>query len=118
MKFHPTTNLDIGVYFVDFDDKSPRIYSSIPTATVPFLGSIPAAFLPANIRNTAATGAIGTFAEGYARDIRMYGVSASTSHGPVDFGFETSVRTNMDLQSTNLTRRTSMTRAAACGSSR
>ncbi len=103
VKFHPTTNFDIGVYFVDFDDKSPQIYSSIPTATVPFLGSIPAAFLPANIRNTAATGAIGTFAEGYARDIRMYGVSASTSHGPVNFGFETSVRTNMDLQSTNLT---------------
>ncbi len=98
LRYHPTTNLDLGLYFLDFDDKSPQIYS-----TVPSLGPVPTAFLPLNIPNTAATGQIGTFNEGYARDIKMYAASASTSVGPVNLGFEGSVRQNMDLESTNLT---------------
>jgi hypothetical protein len=97
LKYHPDTNLDLGLYFVDFDDKSPQIYTSVPT-----LGPVPVAFLPQNIARTAATGQIGTFNEGYARDIRIYGASASTSLGPVNFGFEGSVRQNMDLESRNL----------------
>jgi hypothetical protein len=97
VRFHPGTNLDLGLYFVDFDDKSPQIYTYVPT-----LGATPTAFLPQNIAHTAATGQIGSFYEGYARDIQMYGASASTSYGPVNFGFETSLRRNMDLESTNL----------------
>jgi hypothetical protein len=96
-RWHPTTDLDLGLYFIDFDDKNPQIYTTIPTA-----GPVPAAFLPQNIPTTAATGQIGTFNEGYARNIQMVGASASTSYGPVNFGFETSVRLNQDLQSINL----------------
>jgi hypothetical protein len=97
LRFHPTTNFDLGLYYVDFDDKSPQIYTTTPT-----VGGTPTAFLLQNIANTAATGQLGTFNEGYARDIQMVGASASTSYGPINYGFETSVRFNQDLQSTNL----------------
>jgi hypothetical protein len=97
VRFHPITDLDLGLYFVDFDDKNPQIYTRVPT-----VGGVPAAFLPQNIPNTAANGQLGSFYEGYARNIQTLGASASTSYGPVNFGFETSVRFNQDLQSTNL----------------
>jgi hypothetical protein len=100
VKYHPTTNLDVGLYFVEFDDKSPQIYTYVPTTSIPFGPTLPTAFL--NPAQTAATGHLGTYTEGYARDIQIYGASATTTVGPVNFGFETSVRTNMDLESKSL----------------
>ncbi len=100
-KYHPTTNLDVGFYFVEFDDKQPQIYSTVPTTSIPFGPTLPTAFL--NPAQTAATGHLGTYTEGYARNIQIYGASATTTLGPVNFGFETSVRTNMDLESKSIT---------------
>jgi hypothetical protein len=102
MRFHPTTDLDVGLYFVEFDDKSPQIYTNVPVTIVPFAGAVPTAFLPQNIPHTAATGQLGTYTEGYARSIQIYGASASTSYGPINFGFEVSLRRNMDLESKSL----------------
>ena len=101
VKYHPTSNLDIGFYYVNFDDKSPQIYTYVPMTAIPFGPTLPTAFTtPAK---TAATGQLGTYTTGYARNIQMFGASATTTAGPVNFGSELSIRRNMDLESKLIT---------------
>lgn len=91
VKWNPSNNLGLQLVALRFDDKSPQIYTSVPTNF-----GVPTAFLPGN--QTAQTGRLGNYYQGYARNIELYGVSASTSFGPVNYAVEVSARRNQDLQ--------------------
>ena len=93
LKWNPTDNLGFQLVGLRFDDKTPQIYTTVPTT-----GGVPDAFLPGNIAQTAATGKLGTYFEGYARNIELYGLSATTTYGSVNYGFEASARRNQDLE--------------------
>jgi hypothetical protein len=82
--FNPNDDWDFGFYALRYNDKEPQIYSS---AQAPNL----------------ATGQVGSYRLVYPKHIELYGVSGSTTYGPVNYAGEVSVRRNEPLTSTQLT---------------
>ncbi len=80
IRYHPSSNLDLGIYALRYNNKVPQVYA-LPGATF-----------------NAAQGRIGDYILGYHNNIELYGVSANTSYGNIDYGAEVSVRRNNDLQ--------------------
>jgi hypothetical protein len=75
------SDYDLGLYAVNYHEKSPQIYTM------------------AGVNTNIGVGKVGQFQWVYPEDIHSVGVSANTTFGNYNIGFETSVRMNMPLDS-------------------
>ena len=80
LRYRPTSALDLGFYALQFNDKSPQVY------------------VEPGVGFNAQKGQIGEYILGYQKHIQIYGMSASTSYGNINYGAEVSVRRNNDFQ--------------------
>lgn len=85
------TQLDIGLYALQYNDSEPQVYVR-PGAGRP-------AFIP-GIPGTPNALDIGSYQLVYPNHIQIYGISGSTTYGPVNYAGEVSIRTNEPLVST------------------
>ncbi|WLH65196.1 DUF1302 domain-containing protein [Pseudomonas sp. FP2300] len=75
-----TVNLDLGIYAVQYDEKTPQLVVS-PSG----------GFDPTN-------GSIGTYSLRYQERVKLYGISANTTVGQLNIGGEISYRENGSLR--------------------
>jgi hypothetical protein len=78
------TNWDFGAYALMYNDSEPYLATTGTGANFP------------------AGNKLGEYFWGYQKQIQLYGVSASTTYGPVNIAGEVSARVNNDLQSLNV----------------
>ena len=78
---------DLGLYALQYNDSEPQVYVR------------PGAGAPSFILGTPNALKIGTYQLVYPDHIQIYGISGSTTYGPINFAGEISARTNEPLAS-------------------
>jgi hypothetical protein len=83
----PSASYDLGLYALQYNDSEAQVYVH-PNAGPPgFIPGTPNALV------------LGTYNAVYGEGVKIYGVSGSTTYGPVNFAGEVSARTNEPLVS-------------------
>jgi hypothetical protein len=106
----PNSDFDFGIYALQYNDNEPYLRTNVGAAigsvcgpATQFsplygFGGVPfCVFNPSVV--SLPNGKLGTYSWGYQKHIQLYGVSTSTTYGPVNLAAEVSARVNNDLQS-------------------
>ncbi len=94
------SSFDFGFYALQYNDSEPQVYTSPHFVLINHVPTV----VPTPVAGTAPGSpsalALGTYQTVYADHIQIYGVSTSTTYGPINLAGEVSVRANEDLRST------------------
>ena len=83
---------DFGFYALQYNDSEPQVYTNLKVGRP--------TFVPGTALGSPTAFSLGTYQTVYADGIQIYGVSTSTTFGPLNLAAEASIRANEDLRST------------------
>lgn len=103
LHFEPAgTNWDFGFYALQYNDSEPQVYTQLHkiVQVAPGVFAPQAVPVAGGASGSPAPLSIGNYQLVYANGIQIYGVSTSTTVGPLNLAGEASIRANEDLRST------------------